>query len=1364
MLRLDTRSLGTIVLNAAVVVVCDDVGPASLDPKLAVRPHVCVPESGIMGSSDSPGVAWGAGTLPDGGQRRQSRIGPVKTDSNAVYWLPDGHFDLLPLPSSVMSSIGARRTAAMDVTGTVQQRKNEHRQRHAMQVGDDHVSCRPGGIDGDSSMDDEEDIDGAAAESRPLLIWENVMSLSGPTGGQASRESRSCWHLCREELRDGALAALENGSRSSTRQTRQRLDIILGSHGPSGMFDPLMLQFGLASWTGRNYVTSSSPSTMATPVREGQDGGGASDECQDRVDIDEFDVSLSHLDAWENADALLVQGPLSRSSIMLVTHPRGGQRDRGSDIGDVAGALEGQNAGRSRRSNVGELLTGASATVSPHASPYSQTSPTSAFGLDEGAVLARAWEMELRNLILPDDGDATTCSVFMSHLRKEFDHVACSRSEGCNGRAHRFKLIRRLRAGADTTGLCSPVFQTWWNWIADAISERAIEVHSLRREMMSFETFDGQLGMDVQRLAEVGPLSLEQGDLGADRENTDRASRARTAESTEVDETTVVWLGWADIIACTRLHARSQRLRYMATQRLADIALNDAGEAAAGEADASGSKQSPKSTAWGAHKMRAFGRRKVQTARAKIAKAKLPVSLRERRTSAMKAMAKRDSLDNAASSFDDEAEDDVQERPPLTQFLPPWARFMEMSVERRWSRLDALRGLYLNLCPHRPTAGDPHPRQSHHQNTPSLANTIATAEVSGSGVRGARKLLEDARAKGIAVHRYRESGLVLREDTIDTSELRALLLQLVKDADTDAEPDTGNAGCGDGSTRMRRLIARRCVEYEPLQRLFAHYDKVGQGRLHWGEWCALGMGAIFKADLLDEMSAGCCDRNVHTKSAFRRGGSSTLASSVATNATTLVFGSDGACAACENANYRRDLQGYSETRIDSEGGAPVVRAARAVQEATKVIAASREPVVVTKRGVLAATRMLKRKHQAARAARIARDSLPSASAAAARVGEVQLSENSTLPERRGLAAGVIQSFWRAMRITMITAVPEVEEAYSTVVLGDVSAAGTGRSANIGRGSTAAATAAEALETTAEAAEAEEATRWRPARRGRVPKKRIPNSTKSRSKKAQRAPTVVRSWGSQDRPELSQRVKTRPKRGGRTAASTNARSLTHETVASFSSSSSASLLGAALGVGVDVDLDVDFDLDLNLDLDLDLGDRSATDPCERLVAQAEREVAALEAHLARLDPALQMASANAGANRKVMRRSKSSGTHGRRHGSNNRSQRASGGGGRRRRSASRDRLSNNSSRFPNTSGMGDNSTHASAPILGTTAGWGGESKTRYALGDLDNVASNGRAKDAVKHGAGGAAVPPEQALLRRAEEELAALERQLLGNL
>ena len=79
-------------------------------------------------------------------------------------------------------------------------------------------------------------------------------------------------------------------------------------------------------------------------------------------------------------------------------------------------------------------------------------------------------------------------------------------------------------------------------------------------------------------------------------------------------------------------------------------------------------------------------------------------------------------------------------------------------------------------------------------------------------------------------------------------------------------------------------------------------------------------------------------------------------------------------------------------------------------------------------------------------------------------------------------------------------------------------------------------------------------------------------------------------------------------------------------------------------------------------------------------------------------------------------------------------------------------------------MGDNSTHASAPILGTTAGWGGESKTRYALGDLDNVASNGRAKDAVKHGAGGAAVPPEQALLRRAEEELAALERQLLGNL
>ena len=100
-----------------------------------------------------------------------------------------------------------------------------------------------------------------------------------------------------------------------------------------------------------------------------------------------------------------------------------------------------------------------------------------------------------------------------------------------------------------------------------------------------------------------------------------------------------------------------------------------------------------------------------------------------------------------------------------------------------------------------------------------------------------------------------------------------------------------------------------------------------------------------------------------------------------------------------------------------------------------------------------------------------------------------------------------------------------------------------------------------------------------------------------------------------------------------------------------------MLGAALGVGVDVDLDVDFDLDLNLDLDLDLGDRSATDPCERLVAQAEREVAALEAHLARLDPALQMASANARANRKVMRRSKSSGTHGRRHGLNNRSQRA-----------------------------------------------------------------------------------------------------------
>ena len=121
MLRLDTRSLGTIVLNAAVVVVCDDVGPASLDPKLAVRPHVCVPESGIMGSSDSPGVAWGAGTLPEGGQRRQSRIGSVQTDSNAVYWLPDGHFDLLPLPSSVMSSIGARRAAAMDVTGTIQQ-------------------------------------------------------------------------------------------------------------------------------------------------------------------------------------------------------------------------------------------------------------------------------------------------------------------------------------------------------------------------------------------------------------------------------------------------------------------------------------------------------------------------------------------------------------------------------------------------------------------------------------------------------------------------------------------------------------------------------------------------------------------------------------------------------------------------------------------------------------------------------------------------------------------------------------------------------------------------------------------------------------------------------------------------------------------------------------------------------------------------------------------------------------------------------------------------------------------------------------------------------------------------------------------
>ena len=79
-----------------------------------------------------------------------------------------------------------------------------------------------------------------------------------------------------------------------------------------------MLQFGLASWTGRNYVTSFSPSTMSTPVREDQDGGGAgaSNECQDRVDIDEFDVSLSHLDAWENADALLVQGPLSRSSVM----------------------------------------------------------------------------------------------------------------------------------------------------------------------------------------------------------------------------------------------------------------------------------------------------------------------------------------------------------------------------------------------------------------------------------------------------------------------------------------------------------------------------------------------------------------------------------------------------------------------------------------------------------------------------------------------------------------------------------------------------------------------------------------------------------------------------------------------------------------------------------------------------------------------------------------------------------------------------------------------------------------------------------------------------------------------------------------
>jgi hypothetical protein len=1217
-------------------------------------------------------------------------------------------------------------------------------------------------------MDDEEDIDGAAAESRPLLIWENVMSLSGPTGGQASRESRSCWHLCREELRDGALAALENGSRSSTRQTRQRLDIILGSRGPSGMFDPLMLQFGLASWTGRNYVTSFSPSTMSTPVREDQDGGGAgaSNECQDRVDIDEFDVSLSHLDAWENADALLVQGPLSRSSVMLMTHPRGGQQGRGSDSGDVAGALEGQNAGRLRRSNVGELLTGAGATVSPHASPYSHTSPISAFGSGEGAVLARAWETELRKFILPDDGgDTTTCSVFMIHLRKEFEHVACSRTEGCNGRAHRFKLIRRLRAGADTTGLCSPVFQTWWNWIADAISERAIEVHSLRREMMSFETFDSQLGMDVQRLTEVGPSSLEQGDLGADRDNTDRASRARTAESTEVDETTVVWLGWADIIACTRLHARSLRLRYMATQRLADIALSDAAEAATGEAGASESNQSPTSTAWGAHKMRAFGRRKVQTARAKIAKAKLPVSLRERRTSAMKAMAKRDSLDNAASSVDDAAEDDVQECPPITLFLPPWARFMEMSVERRWSRLDALRGLYLSLCPQRSTAGDTHPRLSHHQNTPSLANNFATTEVSGSGVRGARKLLEDARAKGIAVHRYRESGLILREDTIDTSELRALLLQLVKDADTDAEPDTGNAGRGDGSTRMRRLIARRCVEYEPLQRLFAHYDKVGQGRLHWGEWCALGMGAIFKADLLDEMSAGCCDRNVHTKSTSRRGDSSTLASSVATNATTLVFSSDGACAACENANYRRDLQGYSEKRIGSEGGAPVVRAVRAVQETTKVIAVSREPVVVTKRGVLAATRMLKRKHQAARAARIARDSLPSASAAAARVGEVQLSENSTLPERRGLAAGVIQSFWRAMMITMITAVPEVEEANSTVVLGDVSAAGTGRSADIGRGPTAATTAAEALETTAEAAEAAEATRWRPARRGRVPQKRVPNSTKSHSKKAQRAPTVVRSWGSQDRPELSRRVKTRPKREGRTAASsTNARSLTHETVVSFSSSSSASLLGAALGVNVDVDVDVDFDLDLDLVDMVDLGDRSATDPCERLVAQAEREVAALEAHLARLDPALQMASANARANRKVMRRSKSSGAHGRRRGLDNRSQRASGGGGRSRRSASKDRLGNNSSRFPNTRGMGDNSTHASAPILGAFAGGGGGSKTRRALGGLDNLAPNGRKKDAVKYSAGGAAVPPEQALLRRAEKELAALERQLLGNL